>query len=282
MNKRTTLLAGAAVLLTASTFVLLAAVALAAGPGDPTQKPGKVFSSADKKFDFMLNKLTMKSDLDLTSPAAPKHKFSLEGFIHPPTDLDIVAFGDVLAIRNVTGADDVNLLDPKAKPSAGSGVYNAVLGDWAPVKVNDITLTQNPYTIKVLEAEAMGVLAKKREDKVVPAVVMEDATELAPGFKARISALKMGAKRDITITVEYTRSQVQTTPFIEGIYALNGDKKEIGGGRWTAGSPLGAKSSFTAIIAIAPNETHAALKLVMVTEFEFVPVTFEVKEVFQK
>jgi hypothetical protein len=40
--------------------------------------------------------------------------------------------------------------------------------------------------------------------------------------------------------------------------------------------------TFTAIIAITPNETHAALKLVMVTEFEFVPVTFEVKEAFQQ
>jgi hypothetical protein len=245
-------------------------------------KPGKTYPSADGKFQFMLYKLSMKSDLDLTGQIKSKHTFSVEGSIHPPEELDVVGFTEGLITRSALADNNFSVLDPKYKPQGKDSQYNAVINGWAKVSAKDTPLTQNAYTIKTLGVESTAVIAKKREEKAVSPTVMEEFNELAPGFKARISSLQMANDRTLTIMIDYTRAQPQATPFIESIHALNNEKQDIGGARWSLGSPLGAKGKITAAFPVAKGEAHTSLRLVMVTEFEFQPVSFEVNDAFQQ
>ncbi|MCE5279142.1 MAG: hypothetical protein LLG03_14070 [Planctomycetaceae bacterium] len=266
-------------------YALAVAGVLAASSAPPVVPDGAPqFKSGP--YSLVLTKIDVQSSIDYAQPAKTRHQIEISATMITPEKEDAVAVGKHLVVLSATNAAGEELLKPSKnmasrtyKPDTFSPVHVKNLA--AEVGVDRLDLTAPATGIKTMKVATQIVLAKSRQTKRLAAVVMEEMTEAAPGLAVRIANLRMSAKRELEVTIEYQRGRAGAGfPFIEAVYALDAEGQSLGGGRWTEGDVLGLKGKFTARFPIASDEAHKTLKIVAVTEDQVAPVEFELTDIF--
>jgi len=247
-------------------------------------------------YKLKLTRLDSKCIVNLGSDAKNPSTYSLdiEGSCKMPDDVDGVLITErirVLKALTVTGKDI------RIPPKAGSGRSGAAYrsGTFIPilrvkeklhvaeVQVDNLALRTNPYVIDKIEAELVVVVAVNRVEKSIPAAVSQTLVELAPGLKARVSSMRIGSKRKLSVELSCIRRAAGPQgAFIEAISALDADGKIIGQARIKDGDPLGQKGRVTASFTITGNSEPASLVATIVTESKIRKIPFEIIGIFQK
>lgn len=268
-------------------YALAVAALLAASSAPPVMPDGApTFKSG--QYRLAVKKIDLQSTVDYAQPSKTRHQIEIDAVIATPEKVDAVAVGKHMEVMSITGDGGEQLLKPSRsrtsrtyKADAYSIVHIKTLA--AEAAVDRVELTAPATQIKTMKLATQVIVAKSRQTKRLPAVVMEDMVEAAPGLEVRIASLRMSAKRELEVSIEFKRGKSGVGfPFIEAVYALDGEGKTLGGGRWTEGDPMGARGKATAKFALASDEVHRTLKLVAVTEDQVVPIEFELKGLFEK
>ena len=241
----------------------------------------------DGEYCLTVTGVKSEADANLAVPAESEYKISIDGLIAPPQDVDAVCAASECTIATAVDADGKERLKPKPRRSYSSSAspdYNAVLGGLAAVKVDKAELLATPFSLDRMGLTNEVIIAKKREDKKLPAVVMEDFAKLANGVQVRVTSLNMSARRKFTVSVAYKRPAAGTQgAFLESIFVIDRDGKEIGGGRWTrGGGPFGSTGNFIGEYDLDSAQVHDSFRFVVVTSSEKKPVRFDVKDVFRR
>jgi hypothetical protein len=265
-------------------LVLMASVAVAQTPVQP--------SFESEKFMMKLVKLETESKLEFTS-SRKTGEYTLQGevMMATPKKLDVVAVSERLDISRVIGPDDRNLLKRSKSRSAasrrGSAKFVFVAGDAtsggvAKVLIPKINLYGAPYTIDTMVARCEAIVASKRIEKTLPARAMEQAEALELGIKVRVTNIKVGRDRKLSVQAEFTRPGGTLSPFLEGLTVIGEDDKEIGGGRWNDGDAFGSKGSIRGEFMIPRGAKYKELKFIIVKEYTKQRLEFEMKGGFQR
>jgi hypothetical protein len=277
--------------------VLLAASALS--PAE--RKPGEKAVGPPFKFEeytLVWGKLKASSEVDLGKESESKYTVELDGTIETPAKVDAVAVAKKCEMKSALDDKGQDVIKPAklpkvgaggipgATPSLGSpsyktGSYNAIHANVGQVEVSKTDLIRDATKIKKMTVETEVVIAKKRVEAKLPAVVMEDFKDLNEGVSVRITGLQMSTKRELTVNAAYKRNAPGSEmPFIEAIYATDPEGKEIGGGRWTEGDPFGKQGTMTYKFKLAGDQVHSSLRFIIVSESTSKALTFELAGIF--
>lgn len=268
--------------------VSLAAVCLAGSLATGADKePGQKYEGPQFKseeFALVVGNVKWASEVNLGKSDQGKHTLEMAGHVEHPKSVDAVCLFERFTVRHAGDENDANILKPARGSSSStyrSGKYNAFIDGVGHAVVYRTELNRDAAKIRKLLLTTEVIVAQTRTEKQVPAVVMEEYGELAPGLTMRVRSLSMSSRRELTVTAEYRRGAAGNTgAFIEAIYALDPSGKTLGGGRWTQGDPLGKSGSVEAKFPLAGSETHKSFRIVVCTKSEIKPVTFEVTGIF--
>ncbi len=263
--------------LTVGAVLLGMAVLLQAGqPGEKAKGP----EFKTKGFTLVWGKLKTSSEVDLGDSTKSKYTVQLEGSMETPARMDVVAVDKRFVIRAL--ADDKGGEITFKSSAATTAVHNAIFDQVGQVELPRTDLSRDASAIAGMTAEAVIVIAQKRDKFKLPAVVMEDFKDVGNGISVRINSLSMNAKRELTVVLDYKRADATTeSPFIEKIYALDPQGNALGGGRWTEGDPFGQTGKWTAKFKLAGDQVHQSLRFDVVTQSEARSLTFEIKKIFK-
>ncbi|MCE5277410.1 MAG: hypothetical protein ABFD92_17505 [Planctomycetaceae bacterium] len=268
-------------------YALAVAAVLAASSAPPVVPDGApTFKSG--QYRLAVKKIDLQSTLDYAQPSKTRHQIEIDAVIATPEKVDAVAVGKHLEVVSVIGAGGEQLLKPSR--SKASGTYKADAFSIVHAKtlsaeavVDRVELIAPATQIKTMKLATQVIVAKSRQTKRLAAVVMEDMVEAAPGLEVRVASLRMSAKRELEVSIEFKRGKNGVGfPFLEAVYALDGEGKTLGSGRIGEGDPIGARGKVTAKFPLASDEVHRTLKLVAVTEDRVEPIEFELKGLFMK
>jgi hypothetical protein len=257
--------------------VLLAAGALllAGQPGEKAQGPQ--FTSED--YTLALAKFASTAEINYNNSKKIKYSLSLEGSVAAPSGSDVVAVGEQLRFGPTT--DDKGASVSLKSTASRQAKYNAFWDQIGQVKLARLDLPMDSTHLRTLVLDTDVVIALERDRTTLPAVVMEDFKDIGHGISVRLTGLQMSTSRDFTAKLSYKRAAANTTdPFIESIYALDPDGKDLGGGRWTEGDPFGKAGSYVYQFKLNGKETHRSLRLELVTKGERRKLSFAVKDIF--
>lgn len=240
--------------------------------------------------EYTLIVTALKSDSEVKFSDKPKGEYSisLNGQLEAPEGADAVCARKYLSVKSAKNDRGKRVLKPKKRGRAGSAAekyhYNAFHGLLAKVELKKTDLLANAYTVGTMTVTTDVVIAKKRQEKELPAVVMEEFKQLIPGVRVRITGLTMSPKRELRVNVDYKRSVGGTAgPFLEAVWPLDKTGKVIGGGRWTEGNgPFGKTGRFIGKYKLTSRQVHEAFRFVIVTHYDKKSLTAEIDEVFQK
>ncbi|MCP4375976.1 MAG: hypothetical protein GY794_07355 [bacterium] len=256
--------------------------------------PGVIFDKWGYK--LKLTRLDSECDINLGKGAKkpPTYSLTIKGSCKIPQDVDGVLMTPDMKVLKALNASGKDLrLPPKKKsgksaPKYRSGTFGPIL--WikkdmhvAEVEISKLALTANPYTLEKLKTELVILTAVDRVERTIPAVVSQDLRELTEGLKARVSAMRISSKRELT--VEMTDLRIAAGPvgaFIESITALDADKKTIGQARIIEGDPLSQKGKVTASFLLTGSTDPASLIIRIVTKSKTRKIPFEITGIFQK
>lgn len=224
-------------------------------------------------------------------PKSTKHSLSVSGYYHIPLQFskdiiaaDIEAYNPVILDRRGR-----NLLvggpSSKKKTSGYCPVHDIGKGGQTANKPINLQYDLSDEAVNIdrltFSINALEVQKRKLVDRAP--LVSEEYTEAVDGLFIRISGLTLKSNRVFTVELSYRRSSAGLgSPFFEGVQVLDVNGKVIGGGRWTYGTPLELKGKFTAKFKLISPDMHHMLRLVIVTETRVVPVTFELKGIFDQ
>lgn len=252
---------------------------LAALPGQKTAGPG---FKADK-YTLTLAKLKATSDVNLADETGSKFSVSLDGALETPADVDAVATRKRLSIVSITD-DGGGDMTPRANvPASSFNAYNSIQQQIGQVELPKTDIQRDATRIGKMVLETDVVVARKRAEVKLPAVVMEDFKDVGNGVSIRISRLQMSQNRQLIVTLNYKRLDAGTTaPFIEQVFAVDPQGNELGGGRWTEGDPFAKVGLFTASFSLGGTQVHQSFRVVIVTDSEACRLSFEVKDIFKR
>ena len=247
----------------------------------PTTASGP--SCKNDRFCLALSKAKVASDVDFNTEAKTRHALELWGTVDAPTDLDAVCVTRRFRIVAVGDANKADIYKPPSSPPSpkwGNGEYNAFHSSVAYMEVEKFDLLRHPTFIRSLSLQADVLVAVKRQDKTIPAVVMEDFQELLDGMSLRTTKLEMTKDRELTVLMDYKRPEAGTTgTFIEAIHALDPEDKNLGGGRWIEGDPFGKNGKFTAKFRLAGDQVHKSFRITFVTSSTSRTISMELKDI---
>ncbi len=267
--------------------VSLGAVLLISGSGQSDYKPGEVAKGASFKtlegYELTLGEMETRSEVDLADERKSEYSVELIGTIKAPEKVDAVGVLEEFRVKSVYDNDKKDLFGRRRQAPRYSDDYNAFHDRIAPVEVEKTEIVRDAWTIQRMELATQVILAEKRSEHVLPAVVMEDYKQIAPGLKVRITSLRMSDDRKLTVRGSYKRiAEGPHKPFVEALYCLNDDKEVLGGGRWTKGDPTGSSGSLTWSFQLRRRQVHRDIRVVMVTECETQELRFNLKDIFQR
>jgi len=265
---------------TAAVFVIaMGAVLLAGQPGEKAKGP----PFKTDEFTLVWGKLKTWAEVDLGDEKKSKYSIQLDGSMEvPSTGLDVVCVYKKFRIRTVTdekGGD----MTPKLPASTGYvyNAYSAIHDNVGQVELAKIDLPRDATRIGTMVFDTNIIIALKRDEATLPAVVMEDFKDIGHGISVRVTSLQMSNDRQLTVVISYKRAEADTTgPFTEALYALDPAGKEIGGGRWIEGDPFGKTGQWTGRFKIDGSQRHQSFRFVLVTESRSQDLSFTVKDIF--
>jgi hypothetical protein len=267
--------------LAAAAVVLGMAACLQAGqPGEKAKGP----EFKTKGFTLVVGKLRSSADVDFGQTEKTKYTIQWEGSMEVPArhDLDVVAVESRLHIAALVDDKGADMAVKAAGPGA-TVQHNAIIEQVGQIELPRTDLPRDASAIGSLTAEAVIVLAQKRDKFKLPAVVMEDFKDVGNDILVRITSLQMNTSRELTVVLDYKRPEANTTaPFIEKIYALDPKGAVLGGGRWTEGDPFGKTGKWTAKFKLSGDQVHQSLRFDVVTQSEARSLSFEVKKIFRR
>lgn len=274
---------------------VLAAIALVAASRptmaqDAAEEPKlPTFGASDHR--LVLTVLDVASRADLVDDLKSKHYFGFEGLLQPAAGVDVVAVSKEFRPLRIYDGDGNEMLP---LPTRGRTIrekpvedYNAVRpGDddvpTAGIELSKTTLSRVPWMLRSMDAEAVLLIAKTREEHVVPAAVMEDFANIG-GVELRIERLTMSPDRKLTVAVQYRRGVAGAgAAFVEAIHALDTDGASLGGGRWTDGTPLKDKAKLTFEFPLDSSQFHQSFKFVICTTYDATPIGFTITGLFDR
>ncbi len=236
-------------------------------------------------YSYEVSKVRTASDVCLhLGSNQNKSTYSVEfsGDFKVVKDADVVAVEQSFVPLEAPGAKGNNLYNMNSRKS-GAPRYTAVHTRVAQMGLPRTELLANAFLIDKMRVQAEVVIAKKREEKVFAVRGMEDFERVADGLSIRIRNINMSDKRELTVVVKYTRTEAGTRmPFLEAVYALDTQGKEIGGDRWASGDPFATTGELTYKFYLSGDQTHKSLRLVAVTDNAAETVAFDISGAFQK
>jgi hypothetical protein len=250
-------------------------------------------------YTLTFQQMDNRSKVDLAERGTKEHSIKLDGKLAAPKDEDAVAVTKDLTVSSMVDDEKNTMVLPKitsktlsagGEGSASKGLqeyqvntYAPILNGSADVEVSTTKTKRSPYLIQEMELKATVILAEERADKILPAVIMETAEQVVPGASVRITALQLSPTRELTITVKGERGRGGPGgPFVEQAWLLDENNEVIGGGRWTQGDPFGKTETLTIKITEPRGKNHKAIKFVACTKYTRKPLTFTVKDIFQR
>jgi hypothetical protein len=267
---------------------IVAAVVLALGAllVAATRKPGEKAKGLEFKsegYTLVWGGLKTSSDVDLNDEKQSKYSVQLDGTLEAPAGQDVVAVYKQLRIQSILD-DKGGEIALRQKPILGAvNVHNAFHDGVAQVELARAELTRDASRIASITCETDIILARKRATATLPAVVMEDFKDVGAGIAVRITNLTMSPTRELTVLLAFKRAdKTDAGPFIEQIIAMDPDGKDIGGMRWTEGSPFGTGNTWTSKFKLSGAQAHQSLRIVLVTESDVRKLTLETKGVFAR
>ncbi|MCG3180393.1 MAG: hypothetical protein BIFFINMI_02753 [Phycisphaerae bacterium] len=266
-------------ILLAAAVVLATTVLLLAGkPGEKAEGPA--FKS--NGYSLVWGRLKTSGDVDLGDDTRSRYSLQLDGSLEVPSDADVAAVYKRLRVNKITDEKGEDIT-PKISPYSSYAAYNAIHEGVGQVEVPRIELLRDATRIGTLTLDTDVIIARKRVQVSLPAVVMEDFKDIGQGISVRITNLQMSSSRQLTVTLSYKRTTAGTgSPFIEQVFALDPGGTTLGGGRWTEGEPFGKTGTYTAKFPLSGDQVHSAFRFEIVTESETRDVTFEVKDIFKR
>ncbi len=233
------------------------------------------------------------SEADLLDDDPPEHTLGLTGVLQAPEDVDVLCFRTTLLADAAENEDGDDLLlqgrNRKAEEYAAVLPHKELTGrrgeplQLAEAELASVELDRPAYEVEMLELQASAVVVEERESEELPAIVADRFIDIGHGTKARVKSMEIGKRGIMTVKLDIERSGGTTGPVIDSLYALNADGDAIGGGRWTNELDLFA-DGYEVELAFALNAERKidALRIVLATEYEVVPVKFEVEGLFQQ
>jgi hypothetical protein len=210
-----------------------------------------------------------------------KYSLALEGSLEVPADQDVVAVSKQFQISAMT--DIAGKSGALKRASAPSQRNNAIHDGVGQVELPRTDLPIDATRIRAMQFTTEVVVAEKRVTTELPAVVMEDFKDIGNDISVRITSLRMSAGRELTVNLNFKRSDAGVgSAFIEKIFALDADRKELGGGRWTEGDPLGKTGIWTARFRLSGDQRHQSFRFDIVTKSKSRKLAFDVKDIFTR
>ncbi len=283
-------------LVTAAWTVCLVSI-LAAGVGKVGERAlGPSFKALDSNFRVAWGRMKTSGDMDFNKGEG-KYTIEMEGAVESPPKVDAVALPKNFLVSAILDANGQDMTKPvkttRQNVSPFKGVaYNAFHPPVGPADANRSSpvaqvevprqdIIRDATKIKMMKVESEYILAKKRDEAKLPAIVMEDYKDLVDGVSVRITGLDMSNRRELTVRMQYKRPAAGTeSAFLEAIYALDTEGKSIGGGRWTEGDPFGKAGTILYRFLLDTDQVHKSFRFVVVTESETKPLTFELRDMF--
>ncbi len=255
--------------------VVLAAsdLALAGQPGEKARGP----EFKNDSFVLVWGKMRTSGDVDLGDPSKSKYTLQLEGSMESPTDLDVVAVQKRFRIASVVDDKEAEM---GGRATTGYSVsaadaYSAIHDQVGQVELPRTDLLRDASKIRTMTVESEIIIAAKRVEVTLPAVVMEDFKDVGQGVSIRITSLQMSAGRDLSVTMSYKRPAAGANgAFIEKVFAADPGGRDIGGGRWTSGNPFSTAGTFTGKFKVDTSLRHQSFRIELVTECEIRKVSF--------
>lgn len=279
-------------------WIAMGASFLAAGSSKVGERGlGPAFKSIDSNFRMALQKMKTTGEMDYNK-GENKFVIEMEGAVECPPKVDAVAVPKTFTVSEILDANGQDIL--KASKAAArtqtnaskNYTYNAFhnptgagdAGNMNPVAQAEISrqdIVRDVTKIKKMTIHTDVILAKKRSESKLPAIVMEDYKELADGIQVRVMGLEMSSRRELTVRMLYKRpASGPEHPFLEAVYLLDTEGKNIGGSRWTEGDPLGKSGSLIFRCLLEAEQVHKTIRIVIVTESETKTISFELKDMF--
>jgi hypothetical protein len=257
------------------------------GADEPAQKAkGAEFKT--KGFTLVLSKMKTSGDVDFADGAKSKFTLQMDGSLEVPArrSLDVVAVRTRMQIDSLTDDKDAAIDLKPASGGAAAAKYNAVIDQVGQVELPRTELPCDASRIGMAVISVETLLAAKREKARLPAVMTEDFKDIGQGISVRLANLKTSDKQDeLSADVNYQRPEAGTTaPFIDRIFVVDPDGKDIGGGRWTAavGDPFGKTGTLKIKIKLSGEQAHKFFRFELVTQSEARSLSFEVKKIFKR
>jgi hypothetical protein len=251
-----------------------------------TRQPGEKAKGAEFKsegYTLVWGGLKTIADVDLSDEKLSKYSVQLDGTLEAPADQDAVGVYKQLRIQTILD-DKGGEISLRQKPTLlTASAYNAFINGVAQVEMPRADLTRDSSRIASVACETDIILAKKRTTAALPAVVMEDFKDVGEGVSVRITSLQMTANRELTVVLSTKRTNKTVQgPFIEAIWAIGPDGKDIGGGRWDWGDPFGATGTLTWKFKLSGTQMHQSFRVTIVTDSDVRTVKFETKDIFAR
>ncbi|MDD4890190.1 MAG: hypothetical protein PHU85_09690 [Phycisphaerae bacterium] len=274
-------------MLKSAVAVLAIGAVLLAAPQPGERAKGPEFKADG--FTLVWGKLKTTADVELGDVAKSRYSLQMDGSIEAPADMDVVAVFKKLRIRSIADAKGADMSVKSGTGTAGGpmvssfGAYNAIHRNVGQVELPRTELAKDATLIGTLGLETDVVIAKKREEVRLPAIVMEDFKDVGQGVSIRIRSLTMSTARELTVALDYKRlDSTPTVPFIEQVFAMDPLGKDLGGGRWTEGDPMGKTGTWTSKFTLAGTQVHQSFRFLLVTQSDVKRLSFDVKDMFNR
>ena len=271
---------------------MMAAAGVLASAQDDDEAPLRGAAFKTWGYELALTELDAESDVDFTRKRPTRHSVQIKGLCRMPADVDAVAATRRMRVTTLVDAQGDSLIVPPKRSSGKSGPSRYRMGTFGlvaektrivPIEIDKVDLTRNSYTIAKVAVELVVVVARKRRSTGVPAAVMEKHLEIADGLAVRIASLRLSAKRELSLSLEYARrGSGPVGPFLTAVHAIGADGDVIGGGRLPDGDPMGPKGRINVRFQLAGEQKIKSLRLTAVTDSKIRKVPFELTGVFQK
>ncbi|XAM00511.1 hypothetical protein OT109_03790 [Phycisphaeraceae bacterium D3-23] len=212
------------------------------------------------------------------------HEVELNCRVLQPERLDVVCLLEQLTVGEAIDdeGDDIYLPPRRRRGSSDDRKYVAFAEGLVEIELKSAELERPAYTIERMELITEAVIAEERGEFELRAIVMDDELETPFDTTVRLSEMKIGRDHVAEVVIEFERETDPGRPLPEAIFALDEDGNVLGGGRWTEGTNIFAgEGTFEAEFLVTDDADVTTLRLVFLTEYEVVPMHFDVEGVFQ-
>ena len=266
--------------------VLFGAAELGEKAKGPEFKTEVDFGGAKHEVKLVWGVLTTSSKVTLADEMGSEYKLKLDGTVEVPAELDAVAVFKAFSINRMNDAKG-GQISVKQSPNADArayDAYSAIHKQVGVVSLPELKLSQDATRIDTMNMETTLVIALKREEVVIPALVVPDYKQVNPNLQVRVSRMIIDAStKKLTITLEELRPNDGTTdPFVEQVEAIDQANVSIGKSRWWRGNPFTKKGEFVVDFQLAQGQVQKDLKLQIVTQSATQKIAFDVKGIFSR